>query len=118
MTIFHQATAAVLLLILTLWLQCAGVAALIEWLKRIMARGIYTFGSIRAAALVMQTTVVMIVLHSLVILLWAGFYRCVVSHHGSLPFTSREALMRRWDMVMSSSSLWKVDGSVDVWSVG
>ena len=75
MTIFHQAAAAVLLLILTLWLQCAGVAALIEWLKRLMARGIYKFGSIRAAALVMQTTVAMIVLHSLVILLWAGFYR-------------------------------------------
>ena len=40
-----------------------------------MTRGIYTFGSIRAAVLVMQTTVMMIVLHSLVILLWAGFYR-------------------------------------------
>ena len=64
MTLFDQTAAAVLLLILTLWLQCAGVAALIEWLKRVMARGIYTFGSIRAAALVMQTTVAMIVLHS------------------------------------------------------
>ena len=75
MTIFHQAVAALLLLILTLWLQCAGVAALIEWLKRVMARGIYTFGSIRAAALVMQTAVAMIVLHTLAIILWAGFYR-------------------------------------------
>ncbi len=75
MTLFQQTAAAVLLLILTLWVQCAGVAALIEWLKRVMTRGIYTFGSIRAAVLVMQTTVMMIVLHSLVILLWAGFYR-------------------------------------------
>jgi voltage-gated potassium channel len=75
MHLFNQAAAAVLLLILTLWLQCAGVAALIEWRKRVMARGIYTFGSIRAAALVMQSTVAMIVLHGLVILLWAGFYR-------------------------------------------
>lgn len=75
MTIFHQASACVLLLILTLWLQCAGVAALIEWIKRVMARGIYRFGSIRAAVLVMQTTVAMIALHTLVILLWAGFYR-------------------------------------------
>ena len=75
MTPFHQAAACALLLILTLWLQCAGLAALIEWLKRVMTRGIYTFGSIRAAVLVMQTTVMMIVLHSLVILLWAGFYR-------------------------------------------
>jgi voltage-gated potassium channel len=75
MTIFHQAAAAILLLMLTLWLQCAGVAVLIEWIKRIMARGIYTFGSIRAAALVVQTTIAMIILHGLVILLWAGFYR-------------------------------------------
>ena len=75
MTIFHETVAAVLLLTLTLWLQCAGVAALIEWLRRVLAHGIYTFGSIRAAALVVQTTVAMIVLHTLVILLWAGFYR-------------------------------------------
>jgi hypothetical protein len=38
MTIFHQAAACAPLLILTLWIQCAGVAALIEWLKRVMAR--------------------------------------------------------------------------------
>ena len=80
MTVFHQAAACALLLILTLWLQCAGVAALIEWLKRIMARGIYRFGSIRAAALVMQTTMAMIVLHTLGILLWAGFYRLRCFH--------------------------------------
>jgi hypothetical protein len=48
-----------------------------------MARGIYKFSSIRVAALVMQTTVVMIVLHSLVILLWAAFHRCVVSLMGA-----------------------------------
>ncbi|HZP23665.1 MAG TPA: potassium channel family protein [Terriglobales bacterium] len=75
MTILHQAAAAVLLLILTLWFQCLGVAVLIEWLKRVMVRGIYRFGSVRAAALVVQTTIAMMVLHGLVILLWAGFYR-------------------------------------------
>jgi voltage-gated potassium channel len=75
MILFHQAAAAVLLLILTLWLQCAGVAALIEWLKHVMTHGIYKFGSVRAAALVVQTTMAMMVLHGLVILLWAGFYR-------------------------------------------
>lgn len=34
MLLFHQLAAAALLLILTLWLQCAGVAALIEWQRR------------------------------------------------------------------------------------
>ncbi len=75
MRIFDQAAAAVFLLILTLWLQCAGGAALIEWLKRVMARGMYTLGSIRAAVLVMQAALAMIVLHGVVILFWAGFYR-------------------------------------------
>lgn len=50
MTIFNRAAACALLLILTLWIQCAGVAALIEWLKLVTAQGIYRFGSIRAAA--------------------------------------------------------------------
>jgi voltage-gated potassium channel len=109
MTIFHQAAAAVLLLILTLWLQCVGVAALIEWLKRVMTRGIYTFGSIRAAALVMQSVVAMIVIHSLVILLWAGFYRlrCFPSWELACYFSgSTYATVGYGDVVLPSS--WRL----------
>ena len=109
MTIFHQAAAAVLLLVLTLWLQCAGVAALIEWLKRVRARGIYTFGSIRAAALVMQTAVAMIFLHSLVILLWAGFYRlrCFPSWELAFYFSgSTYATVGYGDVVLPSQ--WRL----------
>ena len=36
MMLFDQIAAAVLLLSLTLCLQCAGVTALIEWLKRVL----------------------------------------------------------------------------------
>ena len=75
MIVFHQVAAAVVLLVLTLWLQCAGVAALIEWLRRVAARDIYRLGSVRSAALVVQSTVAIIILHGLVILLWASFYR-------------------------------------------
>ena len=109
MTIFHQTAVAVLLLILTLWVQCAGVAALIEWLKRLMARGIYTFGSIRAAALVMQTTEAMIVLHTLVILLWAGFYRlhCFPSWELAFYFSgSTYATVGYGDVVLPSK--WRL----------
>jgi hypothetical protein len=109
MTIFHQTAVAVLLLILTLWLQCAGVAALVEWLKRLMARGIYTFGSIRAAALVMQTTEAMIVLHTLVILLWAGFYRlhCFPSWELAFYFSgSTYATVGYGDVVLPSK--WRL----------
>ena len=75
MHIFHQLTAAALLLVLTLWLQCAGVATLIEWLRRVAARDINKLGPIRSGALVIQSTVALIFLHGLVVLLWAGFYR-------------------------------------------
>jgi len=74
MTLIPQAAAAVLLLILTLCLQCAGVAALIEWLRSVTAKGA-KFGPIRSAVLVVKSTIAIIILHGLVILLWASFYK-------------------------------------------
>ena len=75
MTLLQQAGAAVLLVLLTLSLQCAGVAALITWLRSIAARGLHDLRMFHSAVLVMQTTVAVIVLHGIVILLWASCYR-------------------------------------------
>jgi len=75
MTLLQQAGAAVLLVLLTLSLQCAGVAALITWLRSIAARGLHDLRMFHSAVLVMQTTVAVIVLHGMVILLWASCYR-------------------------------------------
>jgi voltage-gated potassium channel len=75
MILFNQVAAAVLLLSLTLCLQCAGVAALIEWLKGVLTRDTHNFRPIHAAALVVKSSVAVIVLHGFVILLWAGWYR-------------------------------------------
>jgi len=75
MTLLQQAGAAVLLVLLTLSLQCAGVAALITWLRSIAARGLHDLRMLHSAVLVMQTTVAVIVLHGMVILLWASCYR-------------------------------------------
>lgn len=75
MHVFRQLAAAALLLVLTLWMQCGGVTALIEWLRRVVPRDSYKVGPIRSGALVVQSTTALIVLHGLVILLWAGFYR-------------------------------------------
>src|ERR1700730_17385938 len=74
MTLIPQAAAAVLLLILTLCLQCAGVAVLIEWLRSVNAK-VAKFVPIRSAVLVVKSTISIIILHGLVILLWASFYR-------------------------------------------
>jgi len=90
MTLFNQIATAVLLLILTLWLQCAGVAGLIEWLKRVLTRDTHDFGPLHAAALVVKSSVAVIVLHGLVILLWASWYRlrCFSSWELAFYFSS------------------------------
>lgn len=96
MTLIPQAAVAVLLLVLTLCLQCAGVAALIGWLRSVTAKGA-KFGPIRSAILVVKLTIAIIVLHGLVILLWASFYRRSVSAPGNSPCTSLRAVIPPWD---------------------
>ena len=75
MTLFNQLAAAVLLLSLTLCLQCAGVTTLIEWLKRVLTRDTHKHGPVYSATLVVKSMVAIVILHGLVILLWASFYR-------------------------------------------
>src|SRR5271165_6020037 len=90
MTLLQQAGAAVLLVLITVCLQCAGVAALITWLRSVAARGLHDLRMFHSAALVMQTTVVVIVLHGMVILLWASCYRglCFASWESAFYFSA------------------------------
>jgi voltage-gated potassium channel len=90
MTLLQQAGAAVLLVLITLALQCAGVAALITWLRSVAARGLHDLRMFHSAALVMQTTVAVIVLHGIVILLWASCYRwlCFSSSESAFYFSA------------------------------
>ena len=79
-----------------------------------MARGIYTFGSIRAAALVVQTTMAMMVLHGVVILLWAGFYRlrCFPSWELAFYFSgSTYATVGYGDVILPSK--WRLLGPLE-----
>ena len=75
MILFIQIYAAVLLLSLTLCLQCAGAIMLIEWLKRVLTRDVHKRGPVYSATLVVKSAVAIVILHGLVILLWASFYR-------------------------------------------
>jgi voltage-gated potassium channel len=75
MILFNQVAAAVLLLILTLCLQCAGVITLIEWLKRVLTRDIHKHGPVYSATLVVRSVFAIVILHGVSILLWASFYR-------------------------------------------
>ena len=114
MIVFHQVVAAVLLLILTLWLQCAGVAALIEWLRRVAARDIFNLGPVRSAELVVQSTVAIIILHGLVILLWASFYRlrCFPSWEIAFYFSATSySTVGYGDVVLPSQ--WRLLGPLE-----
>jgi voltage-gated potassium channel len=73
----QQAAAALLLVMLTLWLQCGGIALLIPRVRRALAGHIHTFGPFHTAALVVRLTTLMVVLHLLEILLWTACYRWV-----------------------------------------
>jgi len=114
MVLLHQLMVAVLLLVLTLSLQCVGVAALIEWLKHVAPRHTPSFGPIRSAALVVESSVAIIILHGLVILLWAGFYRAQCFPSWELAFyfsASSYATVGYGDVVLPSN--WRLLGPLE-----
>src|SRR5258708_40109182 len=75
MIFVREASAAVVLVTLTLSLQCAGMAALIAWGRTSLAPDVHRLGPIRSALLMVRFITAFIGLHVLEILLWAGFYR-------------------------------------------
>jgi voltage-gated potassium channel len=113
MALLQQAGAAVLLLSVTLILQCGGAAALILWIRSI-PRESHRVRVFRCAALVMQTTVAVIVLHGIVILLWAGCYRwlCLPSWESAFYFSaSSYATVGYGDVVLPSK--WRLLGPLE-----
>src|SRR5271157_1232236 len=90
MVFVHQGWAAIVLVTLTLVLQSAGMAALIQWLKGQFPRGIHHLGLFRTTVLVVRFTSLLVCLHMLEILLWAWFYRwkCFATWEASFYFSA------------------------------
>ena len=63
------------LITVTLWLQSAGVAMLIAWVRRALEGDMQQIGALRSTALIVRLTAAVVVLHGMEILLWACFYR-------------------------------------------
>jgi voltage-gated potassium channel len=78
------------LVTITLWLQSAGVAALIAWVRRALEGDIQQIGALRSAALIVRFTAAVVVLHGMEILLWACFYRwrCLPSWDSAIYFSA------------------------------
>ncbi len=113
MTLLQQAGAAVLLVLVTLLLQCGGAAALIIWIRSI-PRESQRVRVLRCAALVMQTTVAVIILHGIVILLWASCYRwlCLPSWESAFYFSaSSYATVGYGDVVLPAK--WRLLGPLE-----
>jgi hypothetical protein len=86
----HRVVAELLLITLTLWLQSAGVSALIAWVRRTVKDEIHTMNGFRLAALFVRLAIAVVVLHGLEILVWAGFYRwhCLPSWDSAMYFSA------------------------------
>jgi len=113
MTFLQQSGAAVLLVLITLTIQCGGAAALIIWIRNI-PRETQKVRVFHCAALVMQTTVAVLMLHGIVILLWAGCYRwlCLPSWESGFYFSaSSYATVGYGDVVLPSK--WRLLGPLE-----
>jgi voltage-gated potassium channel len=87
---FHRVVAELPLITLTLWLQSAGVAALLTWVRRALDSAMRNMGAFHFAALVVRLAMAVVVLHGLEILLWATFYRwrCLPSWDSAIYFSA------------------------------
>ena len=113
-TMFHQASAAVVLVLFTLCLQCAGAAVLITWLRSVISADIHSLRTSSSAVLVMQTTVGVIVLQGLIILVWASGYRwlCFSSWDSAFYFSaSSYSTVGYGDVVLPAK--WRLLGPLE-----
>jgi voltage-gated potassium channel len=87
---FQRVLAELPLITLTLWLQSAGVAALVTWVRRALAGDMGTIGAFRLTTLVVRLAIAIVALHGLEILLWATFYRwrCLPSWDSAIYFSA------------------------------
>jgi len=110
----RQAGVAAILVAMTLWLQCAGMAILIRWVRASIARGTKWLNPWRSAVLMIRFTGVMIVWHILQILLWAGFYRwrCLPSWESCFYFSATSySTVGYGDVVLPQ--VWRMLGPIE-----
>jgi voltage-gated potassium channel len=86
----QEAGAALLLVALTIWLQCGGIAALITLLRTAVAADIHKLGAFHMAALIVRLITAVVALHVIEILLWTSFYRsfCFRSWESAFYFSA------------------------------
>lgn len=114
MSFVRLAGAAILLATLTVCCQCAGMAVLIDCIRRHIERGMDKMSAPRSTWFMIWCTTLLITLHMLQILLWAVFYRwfCFPSWESSLYFsTTSYSTVGYGDVVPPQT--WRMLGPVE-----
>ena len=114
MLFLRQVCAAIVLVIITLGIQSAGMAGLIEWAKSHFARGTQALGAWGSAVLVVRLTSLIICLHILEILLWTVFYRwrCLGTWESAFYFSAASySTVGYGDVVLQP--VWRLLGPVE-----
>ena len=112
--LLQQLGVAFLLVTLTVWLECGGIARLITWARRAVAADIHKLGPFRSAALVVRVTTAVIALHGLQVLVWAACYRwlCLPSWDSALYFSATSyTTVGYGDIILPSK--WRMLGPVE-----
>jgi voltage-gated potassium channel len=113
MSFVREGGAATVLVLLTVWLQSAGMAALIYWGRPYLQRA-FDRRAVYSALLIVWLTIVIIGLHMLETVLWAGFYRwqCFPSWEISFYFSmSSYSSIGAADVVLPP--MWKTLSSIE-----
>lgn len=114
MTFARQAGAAVILVALTLCIQCAGIAMLIRWARASIERGVARLNALHGAILMIRFSAWVIILHFFQISLWSVFYRwsCLPLWEPSFYFSATSfSTVGYGDVVLPR--IWRLLGSVE-----
>ena len=106
--------AAVFLVTVTLWIQCAGIAVLVHWARASIERGVARLSSLHAAVLMIRFSTLVTVLHFVHVFFWAVFYRwrCLPSWESSFYFSaSSYSTVGYGDVVLPR--VWRLLGPVE-----
>ena len=113
MDFVRQALAAAVLVALSLFIQCTGMAALINWGLAYLARE-HRLSLLQSTVLIVRVTSLMIGLHIAQILVWAAFYRwmCFRSWGSAFYFsTASYSTVGYGDLVLPTT--WRSLGPVE-----
>jgi voltage-gated potassium channel len=110
----REVVVSVVLVTLTMCLQCAGMAVLIYLARKYIAQGVKGLNSWRSAVLMIRFTTATTVLHFFQILLWTGFYRwqCLPSWESCFYFSATSySTVGYGDVVLPQA--WRLLGPVE-----